>query len=113
MDLVNFAKLAYYFCNNLPEGYGKGGKVVILVLDGHSSRWSPIALRIFQSHNVHVWVIASHSSVWHQVRFVCVVARTLPHPTPPHPTPLHSLPLLPPFNLDWRQRTQRIAQSTV
>ena len=91
MDLVNFPKLAYYFCQNLPEGYGKGKKCVLLVLDGHSSRWSPIALRIFQDNNVHLWVIASHSSVWGQVRFVRVAARTFPHSTPL--TPLHPTPL--------------------
>ena len=93
MDLINFPKLAYYFCKNLPEGYGKGKKCVLLILDGHSSRWSPIALRIFQSNNVHVWVIASHSSVWYQVRFVCVAARTFPYSTPLHPN--HSTPPTP------------------
>ena len=99
MDLVNFPKLAYYFCKNLPEGYGKGKKCVLLVLDGHSSRWSPIALRIFQENNVHLWVIASHSSVWGQVRFVRVACCAhLPslHLTPPHSTPLtplHPTPL--------------------
>ena len=67
MDLENFPKLAHYFCENLPDGYGKGKKAVIFILDGHSSRWDPFALNLFKENNVHVWVIASHSSVWGQV----------------------------------------------
>ena len=68
MDLENFAKFAFYFVSNLPEGYGPGQKCVILILDGHSSRWDPVALHLFKSNNVHVWVIASHTSAWGQVR---------------------------------------------
>ena len=67
MDLENFSKFANYFVSNLPEGYGAGGKCVILILDGHSSRWDPVALHLFKANNVHVWVIASHTSAWGQV----------------------------------------------
>jgi len=46
---------------------------VILILDGHSSRWDPVALHLFKANNVHVWVIASHTSAWGQVAcFVCL-----------------------------------------
>ena len=75
MDLENFAKFALYFVSNLPEGYGKGKKCVILILDGHSSRWDPFALQLFKTNNVHVWVIESHTSAWGQVvvNYVCYV----------------------------------------
>ena len=67
IDLENFPKMAYHFISTLPEGYGKGGKPVILIMDGHSSRWSPLALKLLKENNVHMWVIASHSSAWGQV----------------------------------------------
>lgn len=77
MDLLTFPKLALYFCENLPEEYGKGKKAVILILDGHSSRWCPLALEIFRKHNVHLWVIASHTSGWAQVYiFLCLDVST-------------------------------------
>ena len=67
IDLENFPKMAHHFVSTLPEGFGKGGKPVILIMDGHSSRWSPLALKLLKENNVHVWVIASHSSAWGQV----------------------------------------------
>ena len=68
IDLQNFPKMALHFIDNLPEGFGKGGKPTILIMDGHSSRWSPAALKMLKNNNVHVWVIASHSSAWGQVQ---------------------------------------------
>ena len=67
VDLENFPKMACHFIDNLPQGFGKNGKPTILIMDGHSSRWSPVALKMFKDNNVHVWVIASHSSAWGQV----------------------------------------------
>ena len=67
IDLDNFPRMAYHFVKRLPKGFGKGGKPTILIMDGHSSRWSPSALRMLRDNNVHVWVIASHSSAWGQV----------------------------------------------
>ena len=67
IDLHNFPKMALHFINSLPEGFGKGGRPTILIMDGHSSRWSPVALKMLKDNNVHVWVIASHSSAWGQV----------------------------------------------
>ena len=67
VDLNNFPMMAQHFIDNLPEGFGKGGKPTILIMDGHSSRWSPVALKMLKENNVHVWVIASHSSAWGQV----------------------------------------------
>ena len=29
-----------HFVENLPKGMGKGGKAVILIFDGHASRWN-------------------------------------------------------------------------
>ena len=29
-----------HFVTNLPKGMGKGGKAVILIFDGHASRWN-------------------------------------------------------------------------
>ena len=67
IDLSNFPKMAHHFIENLPEGFGKNGKPTILIMDGHSSRWSPVALKMLKDNNVHVWVIASHTSAWGQV----------------------------------------------
>ena len=67
IDLENFPKMAYHFIENLPQGFGKGANPTILIMDGHSSRWSPVALKLLKENNVHVWVIASHSSAWGQV----------------------------------------------
>ena len=81
MDLENFLKFAYYFCENLPEGYGKGGKCVILILDGHSSRWDPIALQLFKEmqsarHRFQLDSVPVHYSV------------SLPCPILPCPCPI-------------------------
>ena len=70
IDLLNFPRMAFHFIERLPEGFGRGGNPTILIMDGHSSRWSPEGLRMLRDNNVHVWVIASHTSAWGQVGYV-------------------------------------------
>ena len=45
MTLELFPLWCQHFVDNLPEGQGKGGKPVILVLDGHASHFSYVGLR--------------------------------------------------------------------
>ena len=61
-----FCEYAKHFVSQLPGGYGKGGKMSYLFLDGHSSRWNLTALRYFEDNNVCVFVIPSHTSIWAQ-----------------------------------------------
>jgi hypothetical protein len=49
------------------EGYGKKhGHPIILLIDGHSSRWTYDGLNILISHGIYPFFIASHTSAWHQ-----------------------------------------------
>lgn len=57
-----FYKFAEHFVNSLPENHGP----VLLLLDGHGSRWSLQALQLLLSNQVYVFVIASHTSIWAQ-----------------------------------------------
>ena len=57
-----FFLFAEHFISSLPENSGP----VILLLDGHGSRWSVPALQLLMSHNVYPFFIASHTSIWAQ-----------------------------------------------
>ena len=93
IDLDNFPRMTYHFVKRLPEGLGKGGLPTILIMDGHSSRWSPLVLRYLRENNVHVWVIASHASAWGQVGDV----------VPPHP---HTLIPFTSFYIDLKNKSK-------
>ena len=66
MERLVFREYAKHFVSQLPPGYGKGGKMVYLFLDGHSSRWDLMALRYFEENNVCVICLPSHTSIWSQ-----------------------------------------------
>jgi len=56
----------HFIKNNLLPGQGKGENPVILFVDGHSSRWSMLALLMLLDHNIWLICIPSHTSVWAQ-----------------------------------------------
>ena len=66
MERLAFREYAKHFVSQLPPGYGKGGEMVYLFLDGHSSRWDLMALRYFEENNVCVICLPSHTSIWSQ-----------------------------------------------
>ena len=66
MEKKEFVRFIFHFVKHLPPGQGKGGKPVLLTLDGHASRWCPLAMEYARENNVHIWCIASHTSVWCQ-----------------------------------------------
>ena len=57
-----FYKFAQHFVNTLPENHGP----VLLIVDGHASRWSLQALQLLLTNKVYLFVIASHTSIWAQ-----------------------------------------------
>lgn len=59
-----FLDLAVHFVQSLPKA--QRGKPVLLILDGHASRWSIAAIRYLLAHNVYVFYLPGHSSVWSQ-----------------------------------------------
>lgn len=57
-----FYKFAQHFIEHLPPNKGP----VLLVLDGHGSRWSVPALRLLMDNQVYPFFLASHTSIWSQ-----------------------------------------------
>jgi hypothetical protein len=57
-----FYQFVKHFIASLSEGHGP----VILLLDGHGSRWSVPALQLLLANNVYPFFIASHTSIWAQ-----------------------------------------------
>jgi hypothetical protein len=57
-----FFLFSEHFIKSLPENSGP----VILLLDGHGSRWSVPALQLLMAHNIYPFIIASHTSIWAQ-----------------------------------------------
>jgi hypothetical protein len=55
-----FYLYAQHFIESLPPGSGP----VILLLDGHASRWTVQALQLLMENNVYPFFIASHTSIW-------------------------------------------------
>ena len=55
-----------HFVENLPKGMGKGGKAVILIFDGHASRWNFAGLQYLLENNVFCLCLPGHTSIWAQ-----------------------------------------------
>ena len=55
-----------HFVTNLPKGMGKGGKSVILIFDGHASRWNYDGLKYLLENNVFCLCLPGHTSIWAQ-----------------------------------------------
>lgn len=68
MNRETFLDWAKYFVKVMEEdGYGKcHGHPMVLLLDGHTSRWDYVALRYLIDHGFFPFFIASHTSAWHQ-----------------------------------------------
>jgi len=64
--LKTFPSTIRHIINNLPDGYGKGKKAMILEFDGHASRWSYSGLMLLMANNVWPFCLASHTSSWSQ-----------------------------------------------
>ena len=56
---------AMHFVKYLPSEPSQRGPV-LLFLDGHASRWSVPALQYLFNHQVHVFFLPSHTSMWSQ-----------------------------------------------
>ena len=57
-----FFKFAQHFINSLPQNH----EPVLLLLDGHGSRWALQALQLLLANKVYCFFIASHTSIWAQ-----------------------------------------------
>jgi hypothetical protein len=55
-----FYKFAQHCVANLPVNHAP----VLLLLDGHGSRWSLQALQVLMENKVYPFFIASHTSIW-------------------------------------------------
>ena len=68
MTLELFVSWCKYFVKTMEgAGYGrKHGKNVILLIDGHSSRWTFEGLTLLIKHGFYPFCIGSHTSAWHQ-----------------------------------------------
>ena len=55
-----------HFVTNLPKGMGKGGKAVILIFDGHASRWNYDGLKYLLENSVFCLCLPGHTSIWAQ-----------------------------------------------
>lgn len=73
MTQETFFECAKHFVSSLPENSGP----VILLLDGHASRWNSAALDCLMKNEVHCFFLASHTSIWSQPNDVGVNKR--PH----------------------------------
>ena len=58
-----FLDYAAHFVKHLPPDQGKGKCPVVLILDGHSSRWTISALEYLTENNVWPFFLPSHSSI--------------------------------------------------
>ena len=59
-------EIFYFYAEHFIESLPANHKPIILLLDGHSSRWSVSALRYFMKHNVFPFFLPSHTSIWSQ-----------------------------------------------
>ena len=66
MTKAAFPGFCRHFVNNLPAGQGKGGEPVILVFDGHASRWNFLGLKYLMENNVFCLCLPGHTSIWAQ-----------------------------------------------
>jgi hypothetical protein len=56
----------YLYVTHFLEARPKDSGPIILLLDGHGSRWSVPALRKLIANNVYPFIFASHTSIWAQ-----------------------------------------------
>ena len=63
-----FQEWVEYFIERMEKaGYGrKHARNVILLIDGHNSRWTWLALQLLVKHGFFPFCIGSHTSAWHQ-----------------------------------------------
>ena len=66
MTKDRFPAFCHHFVQHLPEGQGKGGEPVVLVFDGHASRWNYSGLQYLMKNNVFCLCLPGHTSVWAQ-----------------------------------------------
>jgi hypothetical protein len=66
MTKDRFPAFCRHFVENLPDGQGKGGDPVVLVFDGHASRWSYTGISYLLEHNVFCLCLPGHASIWAQ-----------------------------------------------
>ena len=66
MTKDRFPAFCNHFVQNLPEGQGKGGLPVILIFDGHASRWNFTGLKLLLENNVYCLCLPGHTSIWSQ-----------------------------------------------
>lgn len=66
MTKERFPAFCRHFITNLPDGQGKGGEPVILVFDGHASRWSLDGLKLLLENNIYCLCLPGHTSIWAQ-----------------------------------------------
>ena len=66
MTKKRFPNFCKHFVRYLPQGQGKEGLPVILVFDGHASRWSYQGLHYLLQHNVYCLCLPGHTSIWAQ-----------------------------------------------
>jgi len=66
MTRKHFPAFCKHFVAHLPKGYGVGGLPVILVFDGHTSRWSYSGLKYLLDHHVFCLCLPGHTSIWSQ-----------------------------------------------
>ena len=66
MTKDSFPQLCRHFIDHLPPGQGKNGEPVILVFDGHASRWSHAGLKLLLDNHVYCLCLPGHTSIWAQ-----------------------------------------------
>ena len=66
MTKVLFSKFCKDFTRILPDEFGVGKLPAILVVDGHSSRWTYEGLKHLRDRNVWPFCLASHTTKWSQ-----------------------------------------------
>ena len=67
MTKMTFEDWAKYFTRSMEQsGYGKKHGPIILLIDGHSSRWTYDGLNTLIEAGIYPFFIGSHTSAWHQ-----------------------------------------------
>jgi hypothetical protein len=61
MTRWSFEVWCQHFVDQLPDGLGKDGASVLLFLDGHTSRWSYLGLKLLRENNVIAICLPSHT----------------------------------------------------
>ena len=66
MTLESFKNFCEWWPSSLPDEFGVGKLPAILVVDGHSSRWTYEGLQYLRSKNIYPFCLASHTTAWGQ-----------------------------------------------